>query len=97
MPTIGALGSVRKASTKRHDPWAHALRAFAAQRCVRSVASLSRANLPLAAEIAAIPEKIRGYGHVKLRSLAIAKEHEADLMARWRSGKIEAPAALAAE
>jgi len=59
--------------------------------------SLSRANLPLAVEIAGIPETIRGYGHVKVRHLKQAKTQEADLIARWRSGNVEPPAALAAE
>jgi indolepyruvate ferredoxin oxidoreductase len=58
---------------------------------------LSPANLPLAVEIASIPEHIRGYGHVKLAHLDQAKAHEAELLARWRSGKVEPPTALAAE
>jgi indolepyruvate ferredoxin oxidoreductase len=61
------------------------------------LATLSPLNLPLAAEIAAIPEHIRGYGHVKMRHLRQAKAREAELVERWRSGKIEPPAALAAE
>jgi indolepyruvate ferredoxin oxidoreductase len=61
------------------------------------LAGLSPANLPLAVEIASIPEHIRGYGHVKMRHLEIAKDREDELVERWRSGKIGAPAALAAE
>jgi indolepyruvate ferredoxin oxidoreductase len=37
-------------------------------------------NLDLAVEIASIPEQIRGYGHVKARSIAAAKAREAELM-----------------
>jgi indolepyruvate ferredoxin oxidoreductase len=40
---------------------------------------LSDSNVDLAAEIAAIPEFIRGYGHVKDRHLADAKAREAQL------------------
>jgi len=58
---------------------------------------LSPTNIPLAAEIASIPETVRGYGHVKMRHLKQAKAREADLIERWRSGKIEPPTALAAE
>ena len=61
------------------------------------LAGLSPANLPLAVEIASIPEHIRGYGHVKMRHLEIARAREDELVERWRSGKIGAPAALAAE
>ena len=45
---------------------------------------LTRDNLPLAAQIARIPEDIRGYGHVKLRHLAVARERWMKLMAQWR-------------
>jgi indolepyruvate ferredoxin oxidoreductase len=47
--------------------------------------SLSSANLPLATEIARIPEEIRGYGHVKERHLAAARPKWAALMLQWRA------------
>ena len=40
-------------------------------------------NQMLAVEIASVPERIRGYGHVKLRHLDEARALEAKLMARW--------------
>jgi indolepyruvate ferredoxin oxidoreductase len=40
----------------------------------------------LAVGIAAIPEKIRGFGHVKMRHLAAAKADEATLLDQLRSG-----------
>ena len=39
----------------------------------------------LAVEIASIPEEIRGYGHVKTKNLAAAKEKEAKLLAQYRA------------
>jgi indolepyruvate ferredoxin oxidoreductase len=42
---------------------------------------------PLAVGLAAIPEKIRGFGHIKARHLAVAKSEEAALMEQFRSGK----------
>ncbi len=45
---------------------------------------LTAANVALAAEIAAIPEFIRGYGPVKERHLTEAKAREASLLAQWR-------------
>ncbi len=46
--------------------------------------TLNAGNRALAAEIARIPEEIRGYGHVKERHLAAARPKWAALMARWR-------------
>jgi indolepyruvate ferredoxin oxidoreductase len=44
-------------------------------------------NHPLAVGLAAIPEKIRGFGHIKARHLVAAKADEAALMEQFRSGK----------
>jgi indolepyruvate ferredoxin oxidoreductase len=57
------------------------------------VAGLSRENHATAVAIAAIPEEIRGFGHVKARHLAAAKRKEAELMAAFRNPR---PAARAA-
>jgi indolepyruvate ferredoxin oxidoreductase len=48
--------------------------------------TLNADNRTLAAEIARIPEDIRGYGHVKARHLAAARTKWAALMQRWRGG-----------
>ena len=48
--------------------------------------TLDAARLPLAVEIARIPEDIRGYGHVKDRHLATARPKWAALMNEWRAG-----------
>ncbi len=48
------------------------------------LSSLSADKLPLAVEIARIPEHIRGYGHVKERHLKSARAKWAQLTARWR-------------
>jgi indolepyruvate ferredoxin oxidoreductase len=50
------------------------------------LARLNSDNHHLAVGIAAIPEKIRGFGHVKLRHLAAAKADEATLLDQLRSG-----------
>jgi indolepyruvate ferredoxin oxidoreductase len=47
---------------------------------------LNADNHHLAVGIAAIPEKIRGFGHVKMRHLAAAKADEATLLDQLRSG-----------
>ncbi len=54
--------------------------------CVEELlANLNKSNLPQAAEIARLPENIRGYGHVKARHLAAARIQWDQLMAQWRS------------
>src|SRR5690606_30147477 len=44
---------------------------------------LDGGNVDLAAAIAAIPEQIRGYGHVKEAHLQAAKAREAELLREW--------------
>ena len=63
----------------------------------RVLGKLSVANVDLAAEIAAIPEHIRGYGHVKEHHIEEAKAREAELLSAYEAGRTSAPAALAAE
>jgi len=48
------------------------------------IAGLGRHNHALAVELAAVPERIRGYGHIKTAHLADAKAHEAELLKAWR-------------
>ena len=48
---------------------------------------LDAENVGLAAQIASIPEHIRGYGHVKEQHLHEAKAREAALLAQWRNPK----------
>ncbi|HBD19994.1 MAG TPA: indolepyruvate ferredoxin oxidoreductase family protein [Arenimonas sp.] len=57
------------------------------------LATLDGDNVGLAAEIAAVPEHIRGYGHVKEAHFAKAKAREAELLARWRNPQAPARAA----
>jgi indolepyruvate ferredoxin oxidoreductase len=50
------------------------------------LAHLTPANHALAVGILAIPDKIRGFGHVKMRNLEGAKADEATLLAQFRAG-----------
>jgi len=50
------------------------------------MAKLAPDNHALAVGLAAIPEKIRGFGHVKRRHLAAAKADEAVLLEQFRAG-----------
>ncbi len=53
------------------------------------LAGLNITNHALAAEIARIPEEIRGYGHVKERHLKAARTKWAALMQRWHAGALK--------
>ena len=48
------------------------------------LAGLTATNHALAVELAALPDQIRGYGHVKQVHLEKAGRREADLLAQWR-------------
>ena len=50
------------------------------------MAGLAPDNHHIAVELAAIPEKIRGFGHVKMRHLKAAKADEAALLEQFRAG-----------
>ena len=59
-------------------------------------AKLSAENHHLAVGLAAIPEKIRGFGHVKMRHLSAANAEQAVLLEQFRAGA-GAPLLKAAE
>jgi indolepyruvate ferredoxin oxidoreductase len=50
------------------------------------LAKLTLDNHHLAVALAAVPEKIRGFGHVKMRHLKAAKAEEAALLQQFRVG-----------
>lgn len=50
------------------------------------LAGLTPDNHPVAVGLAVIPEKIRGFGHVKQQHLTAAKADEAALLEQFRSG-----------
>ncbi|MGH7248634.1 MAG: DUF6537 domain-containing protein, partial [Pseudomonadota bacterium] len=50
------------------------------------IATLDPENHRLAVGLAAIPEKIRGFGHVKARHIAAAKAEETVLLEQFRAG-----------
>jgi indolepyruvate ferredoxin oxidoreductase len=57
------------------------------------LAKLDRDNHATAVAIASIPDEIRGFGHIKSRTLKTAKANEADLLAAFRSPRTPAKAA----
>ena len=53
----------------------------------RLLARLNSQNAALALEIAAIPDEIRGFGHIKARNLAPARKKWQELLARYEAGQ----------
>ncbi len=60
-------------------------------------ARLNPANHAVAVALAGLPEKIRGYGHVKERHLAAAEKERTELLARFDAPPAGTPLAVAAE
>jgi indolepyruvate ferredoxin oxidoreductase len=55
--------------------------------------ALSAQNHALAVQIASLPDEMRGFGHIKKRNVAAAREKLAQLMAQWREPRNERVAA----
>jgi indolepyruvate ferredoxin oxidoreductase len=63
------------------------------QACITELLQgLDAGNLAAAAEIARLPEDIRGYGRVKSRHLAAVRPKWDRLMTQWRAGGVRAAA-----
>ena len=61
-------------------------------RIAELLAALSTDKLALATAIANVPATIRGYGHVKLASVAIARARESELLNRFDPEQYPRPA-----
>ncbi len=55
--------------------------------------TLDAERLPLATQIAQVPLAMRGFGHVKLANVALARVREAELLHRWDPARYPRPAA----
>jgi indolepyruvate ferredoxin oxidoreductase len=53
---------------------------------------LTRDNHALAVEIASLPETIRGFGHIKAKSVDMARAKQAELLARFGKAPVRAAA-----
>jgi indolepyruvate ferredoxin oxidoreductase len=52
------------------------------------LADLDERNYAVAVELASLPDRMRGYGHIKKRYVEHAKTREAELLARFRSHEV---------
>ena len=96
------LAAARRLRGRWLDPFGHTVERRLERQLARDyeamvdglLPTLSRERLPLAVEIAALPERIRGYGHVKLAAVASARARWGDLLDRYH-GRAAPPAAPA--
>ncbi|MFC5608210.1 indolepyruvate ferredoxin oxidoreductase family protein [Variovorax soli] len=101
LPAMKWLAHGKRLRSTALDPFGHT----AERRLERSLieqferrldelaSELSADNQSLAAQIAAVPLTIRGYGHVKLANLVLARGREAELMHRFLPDRYPRPAA----
>jgi indolepyruvate ferredoxin oxidoreductase len=103
LSVFGVLAKMKFLRGTAFDPFGYTAERRMERQLVRDyetlldelAAKLSPENHDIAVGLAAIPEKIRGFGHVKQRHLAAAKADEAALLEQFRAG--DAPMLKAAE
>jgi indolepyruvate ferredoxin oxidoreductase len=94
MPVFRLLAKFKGLRGTAFDPFGYSVERRTERRLVADyeamldevLAKLSPDNHQLAVGLAAIPEKIRGFGHVKARHLQAAKADEAALLQQFRTG-----------
>jgi indolepyruvate ferredoxin oxidoreductase len=94
LPAFRLLAKLKLLRGTPLDPFGHSLERRTERRLIADyeamldeiLAKLSPENHHLAVGLAVIPEKIRGFGHVKQRHLTAAKADEAALLEQFRSG-----------
>ena len=102
---LGLVAKMRFLRGTPFDPFGHTAERRMERRLIEEyfeavdelLAGLRPENLDLAVELASVPERIRGYGHVKERNAADAESAKAALLGRWRARDVrQAPPARAA-
>ena len=94
LPAFQLLAKMRFIRGTALDPFGYSMERRTERRLIDDykamldevVAKLTPENHHLAVGLAAIPEKIRGFGHVKQRHLVAAKADEAALFEQFRAG-----------
>ncbi len=90
-PAFRVLATLKFLRGTPFDPFGHtaerreeraAIAAYESQM-LKLVGELDEDRLPLAIELARLPQQVRGYGHVKARAAAQARERATALLAQW--------------
>ncbi len=93
MPAFRLLASLRKLRGTRLDIFGYSAERRMERRLIGEyeatidsvLASLDQNNHAMAVQIAAVPETMRGFGHIKEKNVKTAKEREASLLAAYRT------------
>jgi indolepyruvate ferredoxin oxidoreductase len=101
LPVFKVLKSLKGLRGTPFDPFGHTLERQTERALIgeykatveRLLANLTAANHSLAVQIAALPEEIRGFGHIKQRNLAAARKKRDELMAKFDAARTERAAA----
>jgi len=101
MPLFGLLASLRRLRGTRFDLFGYTVERRMERRLIGEyqatveslLATLDQNNHALAIQIAAVPETMRGFGHVKEKNVKAAKEREAGLLANYRNPALQSVAA----
>ena len=99
LPLLRLLAKAKRLRGTGFDPFGRtderkaerALVAAYAARIGELLPRLDARNRALAVEIASVPERIRGYGHVKSANLALARAREVELLHRFDPEHYAAP------
>ena len=94
LPVFRALAKLKFLRGTAFDPFGYTRERKTERRLIADYEAMLSEIMPrltpdnhhLATGLAAIPEKIRGFGHVKARHLAAAKAEEAALLEQFRAG-----------
>jgi len=101
MPMFRLLASLKRLRGTRLDLFGYTAERRRERRLIGEyeatvetmLASLGQNNHALAVQIAALPETMRGFGHIKDKNIETAKEREASLLAAYRSPALQSAAA----
>ena len=101
MPMFRLLASLKRLRGTRLDIFGYTAERRRERRLIGEyeatvetlLASLDQNNHALAVQIAALPETMRGFGHIKDKNIETAKEREASLLAAYRSPALQSAAA----
>jgi len=101
LPVFRVLKALKALRGTPFDPFGHTVERRTERALIgeyeatieRLLGDLAPANHSLAVQIAALPEEIRGFGHIKQRNLAAARRKHDELMAKFGAAKAERAAA----
>ncbi len=93
MPVFRLLASLKKLRGTKLDVFGYTEERKMERRLIGEyeatidsvLATLDQTNHAMAVQIAAVPETMRGFGHIKEKNVKAAKEREASLLASYRS------------